>query len=119
MEHVVESFVVPALGAPVPLMAEQLVDVLALLEKQEKEEDAMMVRLEDMIPEGKSVSAADMEAWRRWAKAGGMKKKRKKRRKKKLPKTTCVMQVEFQQSKFESMEAPQFRFIDRVCWLFQ
>ena len=58
---------VSALDALVPLMAEQLVDVLALLEKQEKEEERMD-RLEDMMLEGKSVSAADLEAWRRWAK---------------------------------------------------
>ena len=76
---------VQVLDAPVPLMAEQLVDVLALLEKQEKEEEARMDRLENMILEGKSVSAADKEAWRRWARAGGTKRNRKKRRKRKLP----------------------------------
>ena len=82
---------VPVLGAPVPLLAEQLVDVLALLEKkQEQEEEARMDRLEDMILERKSASVADMEAWRRWAKAGGKKRIRKKKRKKKLPKTTTV-----------------------------
>ena len=76
---------VQVLVAPVSLMAEQLVDVLALLEKQEKEEEARMDLLENMILEGKSVSAADKEAWRRWARAGGTKRKRKKRRKRKLP----------------------------------
>ena len=81
---------VPAFDAPVPLMAEQLVDVLALLEKQEEEEEARMDRLEDMILEEKSVSAADVEAWRRRAKAGGTKRKRKKCRKKMLLETTAV-----------------------------
>ena len=76
---------VQVLDAPVPLMSEQLVDVLALLEKQEKEEEARMDLLEIMILEEKSASAADKEAWRRWARAGGTKRKRKKRRKRKLP----------------------------------
>ena len=87
VEHVVETFVlVPVLGAPVPLMVEQLVDVLALSEKQEREEDARMDRIEDLILEETLVSAADKEAWRRWAFEA--KRKRKKRRKKKLPKAS-------------------------------
>ena len=40
---------VQVLDASVPLMAEQLVDVLALLEKQEKEEEVRMDLLENMI----------------------------------------------------------------------
>ena len=71
---------------------EQLADVLALVEKREREEDARMDQLENMILEGKSVSAADKEGWRHWARAGGTKRKRKKRRKRKLPRTgyLCV-----------------------------
>ena len=46
MEHIVDSaLVVPTLDAPVPLMAEQLVDVLSLIAKYEKEID----RIEDLI----------------------------------------------------------------------
>ena len=72
---------VQVLDAPAPLAVEKLVDVLAL-------EDARMDQLENMILEGKSVSAADEEAWRRWARAVGTKRKRKKRRKRKLPRTS-------------------------------
>ena len=57
-------------------MVEQLADVLALVEKKEREEDARMDQLESMILEGKAVSAADKEAWRRWARAAGTKKKK-------------------------------------------
>ena len=57
-------------------------------EKKEREEDARMDQLEKMILEGNSVSAADKEAWRRWARAGAIKRKRKKRRKRKLPRTS-------------------------------
>ena len=53
VEHVVETFVpVPVLDALVPLMVEQLVDVLTLLEKQEREEEVRMGRIEDLILEG-------------------------------------------------------------------
>ena len=47
-----------------------------------------MDQLENMSLKGKSVSAADKEAWRRWARAGGTKRKRKKRRNRKLPRTS-------------------------------
>ena len=60
------------------------------------------------------MSAADKEAWRRWAKAGGPKRKKKKRRKGSCRGRPCVNQLEFQQSKLVIMEAPQFQFIDRV-----
>ena len=79
---------VQVLDAPAALLVEQLADVLALVEKKEREEDARMDQLENMILKGKSVSAADKEAWRRWARAGGTKRKRKKRRKRKLPRTS-------------------------------
>ena len=79
---------VQVLDAPAPLVVEQLADVLALVEKKEREEDARMDQLENMILEGKSASAADKEAWQRWARAGGTKRKRKKRRKRKLPRTS-------------------------------
>ena len=79
---------VQVLDAPAPLVVEQLADVLALVEKKEREEDARMDQLENMILEGKSVSAAEKEAWRRWARAGGTKRKRKKRRRRKLPRTS-------------------------------
>ena len=87
MEQLVDSPpVVPSLDAPVPLMAEQLVDVLSLVAKYEKEMD----RLEDLILTGAPLSAADREAWRRWvnrsSSSSGAKRKKKKRRKRKLPK---------------------------------
>ena len=87
VEQLVDSPpVVPSLDAPVPLMAEQLVDVLSLVAKYEKEMD----RLEDLILTGAPVSAADKEAWRRWvnrsSSSSGAKRKKKKRRKRKLPK---------------------------------
>ena len=63
VEHIVDSApVVPSLDAPVPLMAEQLVDVLSLVAEYETEMD----RLEDRILQGSPVSTADREAWRRW-----------------------------------------------------
>ena len=37
---------------------------------------------------GQSVSAADREAWRRWAQAGSTQRRRKRKKKKKLPKTS-------------------------------
>ena len=52
----------PALDAPVPLVVEQLADVLPLVEAMEKEEDAKMGQVEDMMFSGQSVSAADREA---------------------------------------------------------
>ena len=56
VEQPVDSLPVgPSLDAPVPLVAEQLVDVLSLVAKYEKEMD----RLEDMILMGAPVSAAD------------------------------------------------------------
>ena len=76
----------PALDAPVPLVVEQLADVLLLVEVKEREEDARMDQLKDMMFSGQSVSAADREAWRRWAQAGSTQRRRK--RKKKLPKTS-------------------------------
>ena len=48
----------PALDAPVPLLVEQLVDVLSLVAKYEKEMD----RLEDRILQGAPVSAAEKAA---------------------------------------------------------
>ena len=79
---------VPSLDAPVPLVVDK-VDVFAFVEEQ-KQEDARMNRLEDLILEGWPVSAADKEAWRRWA--IGAKRKKMKRRKKKLPRsgTRCA-----------------------------
>ena len=60
VEHIVDSApVVPSLDAPVPLMAEQLVDVLSLVAEYETEMD----RLEDRILQGSPVSTADREAW--------------------------------------------------------
>ena len=86
VEHIVDSApAVPSLDAPVPLMAEQLVDVLSLVAKYEREMD----RLEDRILQGSPVSTADREAWRRWvnnSSSSGSKRKKKKRRKRKLPK---------------------------------
>ena len=78
--------VVPSLDAPVPLMAEQLVDVLSLIAKCEKEMD----RIEDLILVGSPVSTADREAWRRWANSSSSGAMRKKKRKRKLPKTAAV-----------------------------
>ena len=73
----------PALDAPVPLVVEQLVTVLA---EMEREEDAEMNRLEDRILQGAPVSAAEKAAWRRWTSRGGesSSRGRKKRKKKKL-----------------------------------
>ena len=73
----------PVLDAPVPLVAEQLVDVLSLVAKHDMEMD----RLEDRILQGSPVSVAEKEAWRRWASRGGefSSRKMKKRKKKKLP----------------------------------
>ena len=73
----------PALDAPVPLVVEQLVDVLSLVAKYETEMD----RLEDLILTGAHVSAAEKAAWRRWALRGGesSSRRKKKRKKKKLP----------------------------------
>ena len=45
-------------------------------------------RWKDMMFSGQSVSAADREAWRRWAKAGSTQRRRKRKKKKKLPKTS-------------------------------
>ena len=79
---------VQVLDAPAPLVVEQLVDVLALVEKKEREEDARMDQLEEMILTGQPVSVADKEAWRRRAKAGGPRPIRKKKKeKRKLPRT--------------------------------
>ena len=50
-------------------------DVFAFVEEQEKQEDAMMNGLEDLILEGWPVSAAGREAWRRWATGAKRKKK--------------------------------------------
>ena len=89
--HTVEQIVdaapgLPVLDALVPLVVEQLVDVLAFVEEEEKQEEGMMDWLEDMILKGAPVSAADVAAWRRWG--SGTKRKRKKQRKKKLPKAS-------------------------------
>ena len=74
----------PALDAPVPLVVEQLVTVLA---EMEREEDAAMNWLEDRILQGAPVSAAEKAPWRRCAPGGGeaSSRRRKKRKKKKLP----------------------------------
>ena len=104
---------VQVLDAPAPLVVEQLADVLALVEKKEREEDARMDQLENMILEGKSVSAADKEAWRRWARAGGQ-RENGRGGKESCRGRPCDQQLEFQQSKLVIMEAPQFQFIDRV-----
>ena len=53
------SLGLPSLDAPVPLVVEKLVDVIAFVEEQKKQEDATMDRLEDLV--------LDREAWRRWA----------------------------------------------------
>ena len=73
----------PALDAPVPLVVEQLADVLSLVAKYEAEMD----RLEDLILTGAHVSAAEKAAWRRWALRSGesSSRRKKKRKKKKLP----------------------------------
>ena len=90
----VEQLVVAAPGLPtldalVPLVVEQLADVLPVVEAKEREEDARMGQVEDMMFSGQSVSAADREAWRRWAQAAGSTQRRRKRKKKKkLPKTS-------------------------------
>ena len=76
------------LDAPVPLVVEHLSDVLPLVEAKEREEDALMGQVEDMMFSGQSVSAADREAWRRWAQAGSTQRRRKRKKKKKLPKTS-------------------------------
>ena len=91
--HFVEQLVVAAPGLPtldalVPLVVEQLADVLSLVEAMEKEEDAKMGQVEDMMFSGQSVSAADREAWRRWAQAGSTQRTRKRKKKKMLPKTS-------------------------------
>ena len=53
----------PALDAPVLLVVEQLVTVLA---ETEREEDAVMNQLEDCVLQGAPVSAAEKAGWRRW-----------------------------------------------------
>ena len=59
MEQLVDSPpVVPSLDAPVPLMVEQLADVLSLVAEYEKEMD----RIEVLVLMGAPVSAADREA---------------------------------------------------------
>ena len=74
-----------------------------------------MDQLENMILEGKSVSAADKEAWRRWARAGGTKRKKEEEEKEAAERgRPCDQQLGCQQSKLVIMEAPQFQFIDRV-----
>ena len=78
----------PTLDAPVPLVVEQLADVLPLVEAKEREEDARMGQAEDMMFSGQSESAADRGAWRRWAQAGSTQRRRKRKKKKKLPKTS-------------------------------
>ena len=78
----------PALDAPVPLVVEQLADVLPFVEAKEREEDARMDLLEDMMFSDQSVSAADREAWRRWAQAGSTQRRRRRKKKEKLPKTS-------------------------------
>ena len=78
-----ELLVVAAPGLPTL----ELADVLPLVEAKEREEDARMEQLEDMMFSGQSVSAAGREAWRRWAQAGST-QRRRKRKKKKLPKTS-------------------------------
>ena len=85
----VEQFVdavpcLPALDAPVPLVVEQSVTVLA---EMEREEDVEMNPLEDRILQDAPVSAAEKAAWRRWASRGGesSSRRRKTRKKKKLP----------------------------------
>ena len=71
-------------------MEEQLVDILSLVAKYEKEMD----RIEDLVLTGALVSSADREAWRRWvnnsSSSSGAKMKKKKWRKRKLPKTAAV-----------------------------
>ena len=124
VEHIVDSApVVPSLDAPVPLMAEQLVDVLSLVAEYETEMD----RLEDRILQGSPVSTADREAWRRWvnnSSSSGSKRKKKKRRKRKLPKAgwrlglrrgrPCDHAAPVPAVFVEYVEVPQLQFFDRV-----
>ena len=124
VEHIVDSApVVPSLDAPVPLMAEQLVDVLSLVAEYETEMD----RLEDRILQGSPVSTADREAWRRWvnnSSSSGSKRKRKKRRKRKLPKAgfrpglrrgrPCDHAAPVPAVFVEYVEVPQLQFLDSV-----
>ena len=75
--HTVEQIVdaspgLPMLDASVPLMVEQLVDVLAFVEAVEQEEEARMNGSEDLILKGAQVGAADVAAWRRWASGCGV-----------------------------------------------
>ena len=109
MEHLTDLVrfapMVQVLDAPVPLMAEQLVDVLALLE------EARMDLLENMVLEGKSVSAADKEAWRRWARAG--KEEEEEKEASSLSSSTGVSA-----SCSSSSSSPSSRS-RRLWWLFQ
>ena len=124
VEHIVDSApVVPSLDAPVPLVAEQLVDVLSLVAEYETEMD----RLEDRILQGSPVSTADREAWRRWvnnSSSSGSKRKKKKRRKRKLPKAgwrpglrrgrPCDHAAPVPAVFVEYVEVPQLQFLDSV-----
>ena len=96
-----------------PLVVEQLADVLALVEKKEREEDARMDQLGNMILEGRSVSAADKEGWRRWARAVGQREKGRRGGKGSCRGRPCDQQLEFQQSQLVIVEAPQFACRDR------
>ena len=104
---------VQVLDAPAPLVVEQQADVLALVEKKKREEDARMDQLENMILEGKSISAADKRPGD--AGPGPVGQREKGRRGKESCRgRPCDQQLEFQQSKLAIVEASQFQFIDRV-----
>ena len=108
---VVAALGLPTLDAPVPLVVEQLADVLPLVEAKEREEDARMGQVEDMMFSGQSVSAAGKPGANgpRLARRRGEGKGRKRRSFRRRP---CVMLLQFQQSFVEYVEAPQFQFID-------
>ena len=91
MDQIVDAVPgLPRLDVLLPLMVEQLADVLSLIAEHEKEMD----RIEDLILVGSPVSTADRKAWRRWAKGSSSssdsKRKKKKRWKRKLPKKAAV-----------------------------
>ena len=119
VEHVVETFVfVPVLDAPVPLMAEQLVDVLALVEKQDREEEARMDRMEDLILEGAPRPCRRQGGLAQVGFGGPRGSGRNEGRKsfQRLPPVGApvILQLESLQSKFKKVMGPQIQFLVRV-----